>query len=79
MAKRAGRDCPELKQPEVDKQIIYLWRWFCELAQGRQHNGMGANTLAWSEMKAWAELTSRAPNEWEIATLRAIDWNYLYD
>ena len=78
MAERAGRKCAELVQPEVDRQAQYLLRWFGELSQGRQ-NGMGANPISWCEMEVWARMTGRHPNEWEVETLRAIDWGYLND
>lgn len=45
---------------------------------GRQNGGMSANTLSWMEIKAWAELTKREPNEWEVATIRALDWELIH-
>jgi len=72
MAKRAGRPCPELIQPEISIQVLYLWRWFCEVSQGRQ-----SAKLSWTELKAWTELTNKKPNEWEISTIRAIDREYM--
>lgn len=77
MAEKAGRKCPELIPPEVNTQVWYLWRWFCEISMGRQHNGTSSNPLAWEAIQAWALLTKRSPNEWEVATIRAIDWSYL--
>lgn len=68
-----GRDCPELHQPEIPKQVRYLWRWYCELSQGKQHNGMSYSPLSWQEMQAWATLTRRNLAEWEVYALRIID------
>lgn len=76
MAQKSGRACPELMQPDVPRETWYLWRWFCEISQGRQRSEI-LNPLSWAEIKAWAEMTNRNPNPWEVATIRAIDWEYL--
>ena len=78
MAERAGRKCPELIQPEVNKYSWYLWKWFCELSQGRQNNGMTQVPISWTDLKAWADMMNRSPNEWEVSTIRAIETEYLY-
>ena len=77
MAERAGRKCPELIQPEMPAQVKYLWRWFCEVSQGKQHNGAVSNAISWIELKAWSDLLVRNPNEWEISTIRAMDREFL--
>lgn len=79
MAKRAGWNWPDLEIPEVRKDIMYLWRWYCDISQGRGYTNGILNALSWCEIKAWSELTSNFPNEWEISTLRAIDRGYLND
>ena len=73
MAERAGRKCPELIQPEIPKQVLYLWRWLSEASQGKQNN----SALSWIELKAWSDLLDRNPNEWEISTIRAMDREFL--
>lgn len=74
MAEKAGRKCPELIQPEIPKNVRYLWRWFCELYQGKQNNN---KLLSWIEIKAWSDLLGRNPNEWEVSTIRAMDREFL--
>lgn len=74
MAEKAGRKCPELIQPDIPAQVKYLWRWFCEVSQSKQSN----TSLSWIELKAWADLLDRKPNEWEIATIRAMDREFIY-
>lgn len=49
------------------------------MSQGRASNGFGANPLSWVEIKAWADLTGKSPNEWEIEVIKAIDMEYLND
>lgn len=69
MAEKAGRKCPELIQPDVPLKVRYLWRWFVDM--------WGGERMSWNDMKAWAELTGRKPNEWEISTIRAIEREFL--
>ena len=76
-AEKAGAVCADLVQPEVPKEVRYVWRWFCSISQGRHSTEYGLSPLAWAEIKAWAELTGRVLNEWEVATIRAIDWEYV--
>lgn len=77
MAEKAGRKCPELIQPEIPSEVKYLWRWFCEVSQGKQYNGTVINFLSWTEIKAWADLLDRKPNEWELMTIRAMDREFV--
>jgi hypothetical protein len=55
--------------PAVPETLAHLWAWFCELDGGRT----GQAPLAWSDLKAWAELTGRSPRPWEVHILRRLD------
>lgn len=62
--------------PPLPLRVGYLWGWWCELAAGRQ-SGMGLNGLAWSEIRAWQQLTGRAIALWELEVIRSIDALFL--
>lgn len=43
----------------------------------RSGNGFGANLLSYTEIEAWARLTHRIVNAWEVAVLKTLDVLYL--
>lgn len=57
-----------LKLPGIPDALAPAWGWFCELSAARSGGGAGPNPLAYSEIKAWAELTRRtlAPRDVEV-------------
>ena len=55
----------------------HVWGWFQELQEGRSGNGFGPNPLSFAEIAAWASLTGRRPQPWEVRALKKIDLAYL--
>jgi hypothetical protein len=74
--KRHPQDKPsEIKCPE---HVMYLYRWFMELAHGRPVGGMGVMMpIPSSEILAWSQLSGNRLEDWEITTIRALDAAYL--
>lgn len=66
----------QLKPLQVPIKVKYLLRLYSDLAQGRQ-NGMSANPISATEIKAWLEITGRTLSNWELQTLRAIDRGFV--
>lgn len=49
---------PELADaPPLAPALVYLWRWFDELQQARQHNGFAGMPLSFAEIRAWRKET----------------------
>lgn len=67
----------QLKPVDVPVKAKYLLRLYSDLAQGRQ-NGMSANPISATEIKAWLDITGRNLSNWELHTLRAIDRGFVY-
>lgn len=67
----------ELEPKELPYAISYLWEWFMELQRGRQYGMSGALPLSYSDIKAWAELTGKMPQCWEIDVIKQIDILYI--
>lgn len=52
---------------------MYLWHWFVELEPTRDVGEGGVGAIRFGEMKAWADLTGRDPQPWEVALIARID------
>lgn len=63
----------ELKGPALPEMGAQVWSWFSELCAARTHHEGGANPIGYAEIEAWARLTHRVPQPWEIEWLRALD------
>lgn len=55
----------------------YLWEWFNELQGARTSNGFGANPITYTEMAAWATLSGRDLEPFEVRLLKDLDLLYL--
>lgn len=72
--KRGGH--PDLIPPRVPLFAAYLWEWYQELNGSRQV-GMAANPLTYTEIQAWAAMTGRKPDPWEVEQLKTLDLAWL--
>lgn len=57
--------------------ILYLWRWFLDLHNGRPSGGFGPGAITYSDMHAWAALTGNRPTPWDVETIKQLDYAYL--
>lgn len=62
--------------PVPPEETAYLWRWFCEIASGRQ-SGMAPNPLMHGEIDVWFRQRRVRPAEWELKALRGLDAAWL--
>ena len=62
--------------PVPPEETAYLWRWFCEIAAGRQ-SGMAPNPLMHGEIDVWFRQRGIRPAEWELKALRGLDAAWL--
>ena len=67
----------ELQGPELPAACAYVWTWFLELHQARSFHQFGSNPIGYAELQAWAGLTGRRLQPWEVAALRALDRAWL--
>lgn len=59
-----GRKPPELDaHGEMPTKLAYLWGWFMEVKK----------PVAYSELEAWARMTNRTLERWEIRALMRLD------
>ena len=85
VCKQTGKTPEELgvSETSLDEEIpipedgLYLWFYFQELSGGRINSGFGPTALSWSDMEAWARLTSTLLTPYEILTLRSMDTAFL--
>ncbi len=68
---------PELDEPEIPTSLAYLWQWFQELSFSRSSHGYGHNPLSYGDMDAWARLTGRRLDPWEVQALKDVDVVFL--
>jgi len=74
----AGRiAAAELAGPEFPEACAYVWTWFCELSGARRFDDGVPQPIGYPELQAWARLTRRAPSDWEVEFLRALDLAWL--
>jgi hypothetical protein len=59
--------------PELPPPLAYLWGWFMELDSQRQVGMAGLGPIAYTDVKAWAELTGRHPKPHEVSALMRLD------
>jgi hypothetical protein len=65
-----------LAGPPLPTEISYLWDWYLELDYAkpeRPHPEANIPGLTYFEIKAWAELSYRNPEWFEVETLFDID------
>src|SRR5690606_37107564 len=46
-------------------RLIYLWNWFVEVMSGASGGGSGPTTIAWVDLRAWADQTGEVVEPWE--------------
>jgi len=69
---------PELERAkDIPQEVQYVWNWFKELHNTRSSNGFSANALTYQEILAWATLTGRNPDAWEVQLIKYLDMQFL--
>lgn len=76
-AKRDRRAAAELAGPPFPQGCAYVWTWFCEISTARPWSPHGPQALSFAELAAWAQLTGRRLEPWEVELLRAVDAAWL--
>lgn len=77
--RQTGKPHPEDREHVTPpEELLYLWDWFWELAQGRPIGPEGVQLpVPSTEIRAWAELGEVRLASWELIALRALDGTYL--
>lgn len=71
--KQTGRKPEELEDLiELPEIFADCWRWFLKLNQTRPA-GFGFSKITYTEMKAYFDLLSIQPEEWEIFIIEVFD------
>ena len=71
--KATGIKPEQLDYDELPENVVYVWRWFCELNQYRGSNGFGANPITPTDIKDWCWLNEIKLEQWEIKAIKMID------
>jgi len=72
-----ARVAAQLAGPEFPEACAHVWTWFCALHGARSFGPNGPNPIGYAEIAAWARLTRRAPQAWEVDLLRELDGVWL--
>ena len=72
-AKLDARAAADLAGPPFPQDCPYVWTWFAELSCARAHGPHGQQPIPYAEIEAWARLTGRQPQPWEVEWLRELD------
>lgn len=78
-SQRTGKQHPDLIQPYINEDVLYIWHWFMELNQQRTSNGFGQNPIQFIDIKAWSDLTNRHIKSWEVMAIRMLDSIWLME
>jgi hypothetical protein len=62
-----------LDGPPFPESLDYLWEWHMELARTRNYNMNGPEPLTYPAVDAWARLTGREPEPYEVDALFRLD------
>ena len=54
-----------------------VWDYFLDLNDGRSNNGFGANSLSYTEIYSWVQLTGTTLSSTELKILKHLDRIYL--
>jgi len=54
-----------------------LWEAFIELHSGRSNGMNGPDSLSWSDIKAWNDLTRSGLKDWEVRVIKSLDLLWL--
>ena len=65
-----------LKLPEIDSEFAYLVEWINEIGFYNS-NGMGAVTISFLEIQAWANLMQIVPTPLDVQVLRQMSQAFI--
>lgn len=63
--------------PMLPFYVKHVWENFLELTRRRKGNGFSPDPLQYNDIDAWARLTKRTLDQWELQTILDIDDEYL--
>lgn len=73
LVKRGRKPQSDLDGPDIPLEGVHVWKWFSELEQTRSMSRYGMGPLTYTEIDAWARLTRRTPEVWEVDALMTMD------
>ena len=75
--KQSGIKPEQLEEHEFPFLFERAWNFFSELNSSRSSNGFGLNSISYTEIHAWNQLTNSEITEKEVEILRLLDYEYL--
>ena len=72
-----GKRPAELESPELPVHLAELWYSFLHLCTGRRSGYNGPESLSFSEIKAWCELTQNELEPHELDIFKSLDSLFL--
>jgi hypothetical protein len=71
--RQTGKKPERLDTGDIPEHLEYIWNWFIELNNTRQHAEYGRLPITYSEMQAWCELTGSKPSSNDVKLIKLID------
>lgn len=75
--KQSGIKPEQLEEIEFPFLFERVWNFFSDLNQSRTSNGFGLNSLSYTEIYAWNQLTNSEITKKEVEILKLLDYEYL--
>ena len=75
--KQTGIKPDQLQELEFPFIFEHLWKYFSQLNNARSSNGFGLNSLSYTEIYAWSQLTNSEVTPKELDILKQLDYLYL--
>lgn len=72
-ARQTGKTIQEIHElVDLPDSMSFVWRYFIDLHNARSF-GNSINPIAYSDMKAYFDMYSIVPMDWEINTIKQLD------
>jgi hypothetical protein len=67
----------QIEGPQLPDTVNYLWKWFCEIHDGRTLSGMGPNRANHMDLMAWQWNTGNKLASWELRAIRDLGGEWI--
>lgn len=64
-------------EPELPRDLAYLWRMFARLHRARQSTGMGPGYLTFPDIESYSRLFRVSLTPWEVEAIKAVDAEFM--
>ena len=75
--RQTGKEHPDVRGPKFPNELVYLWRHFREVHNGRAVNGYGETRVSYLDLMAWQEVTGTRLRPWEARAIMTLGMVWL--